>query len=126
MNRLTDLFIAKLGHDFFIYQSMVFSGKIVVSTVKISATVWQVVACLPERLTNEELIYLFFRFPLQQMRRLTRCLWIFLLTPPNLDDDDSDYMYISSGDDDFANDNDDDLDDRRYITFRYYSNSHTG
>lgn len=115
---------------------MVFSGKMVVSTVKTSVTAWQVVACLPERLTNEELINLFYRFPLQQMRRLARCLWIFLLTPTNMemrsryrdddeDDDDSDYTYRSSGDDDFANGDDDDSDDHRYITYRCYSNSHS-
>ncbi|CAM8970598.1 unnamed protein product [Rhodiola kirilowii] len=102
---------------------MVFNSKMVLSTVKVSTGVWQTLACLPERLTNEELVNVFFRFPLQQMRRLARCLLIFFLTPPNSasgssyhEDYDSEYTY-RSGDDDNSDDG--------YITYQYYNESHS-
>lgn len=84
---------------------MVFSGKVVVSTVKISAMALQIVTCLPQRLTNEELINLLFRFPLEQIQRLGRCLCIFVLTPPSLE--------MRSG---YHDNEDDNSDDHRYTT----------
>uniref|UniRef100_A0A7N0THP7 Uncharacterized protein n=1 Tax=Kalanchoe fedtschenkoi TaxID=63787 RepID=A0A7N0THP7_KALFE len=93
---------------------MVFNSQMVVSTAKVSAGVWQALACLPERLTNDELFHVLFRFPLHHMRRMARRLWIFLSTPADPatgssyhEDDDSDYTYRSGDDDDDGDDSDD-------------------
>uniref|UniRef100_A0A7N0UHC2 Uncharacterized protein n=1 Tax=Kalanchoe fedtschenkoi TaxID=63787 RepID=A0A7N0UHC2_KALFE len=103
---------------------MVFSSKMVVSTAKVSAGVWQALACQPERLTNEELFNVLVRFPLHQMRRLALRLWTLLSMPNNPapnssyhEDDDSDYTYRSRDDDDDSDDG--------YSTYLYYNDSHS-
>ncbi|PRQ35794.1 hypothetical protein RchiOBHm_Chr5g0083831 [Rosa chinensis] len=61
---------------------MVFNSLIVVSVAHLSAEAWQHVACLPERLSSRQLLDLVCVIPLQELGRLTLCLWTFLCVPP--------------------------------------------
>ncbi|XP_062011206.1 uncharacterized protein LOC133727819 [Rosa rugosa] len=61
---------------------MVFNSLIVVSVAHLSAEAWQHVACLPEHLSSRQLLDLVCFIPLQELGRLTLCLWTFLCVPP--------------------------------------------
>ncbi|GMN49697.1 hypothetical protein TIFTF001_018865 [Ficus carica] len=75
---------------------MVFNSLLVVSVAHTSAEAWQWLACLPERLSSQQLLDLVLCFPLQQLGRLALCIWTFLCVPPP----DSFYSYSYSSDDD--------------------------
>ncbi|OIT34710.1 hypothetical protein A4A49_14008 [Nicotiana attenuata] len=63
---------------------MVFNSPIIVGVANISADLCQYIACNPERLSSDEVLYLLFCFPCQQFRRFALCLWTFFCFPlPN-------------------------------------------
>lgn len=63
---------------------MVFSSPIIVGVANVSADLCQYIACNPERLSSDEVLYLLFCFPCQQFRRFALCLWTFFCFPlPN-------------------------------------------
>ncbi|CAN4098020.1 unnamed protein product [Withania somnifera] len=62
---------------------MTFNGVLLVSLAKVSAEIWQLLACLPEPISSQQLLDLVICFPLQQMGRLTLCVCTFLCFPPN-------------------------------------------
>ncbi|KAI9075793.1 hypothetical protein K1719_042279 [Acacia pycnantha] len=93
---------------------MVFNSLAVVSVAHVSANVWQSVACIPERLSSEQLLDLVCCFPLQQLGRLALCLWTFLCLPQP----DSYYSYYYSSSDSDDSSTTLDLDE-------YYHHSHS-
>lgn len=70
--------------------NMVFNSLIVLWVANRSADVWQYVACIPDRISSQQLLDLICCFPLQQFGRLALCLWTFFCLPP------SDYYYHTS------------------------------
>ncbi|CAN4109062.1 unnamed protein product [Withania somnifera] len=63
---------------------MVFNSPIIVGVANVSADLCQYIACNPERLRSDEVLYLLFCFPCQQLRRFAFCLWTFFCFPlPN-------------------------------------------
>ncbi|CAK9136732.1 unnamed protein product [Ilex paraguariensis] len=67
---------------FEIIGGMVFSSPLLAGVVNVSANVCQYIACNPERLSSEQVLYLLFCFPFQQFRRFALCLWTFFCFPP--------------------------------------------
>ncbi|KAK4365695.1 hypothetical protein RND71_013575 [Anisodus tanguticus] len=63
---------------------MGFNGVLVVSVAKVSAEIWQLLACLPEQIGSQQLLDLVICFPFQQIGRLALCFCTFLCFPPNL------------------------------------------
>ncbi|MCD7457272.1 hypothetical protein HAX54_034705 [Datura stramonium] len=63
---------------------MTFNGILLVSVAKVSAEIWQLLACLPEPISSQQLLDLVICFPLQQIGRLALCVCTFLCFPPNL------------------------------------------
>ncbi|PIA60059.1 hypothetical protein AQUCO_00400736v1 [Aquilegia coerulea] len=61
---------------------MVFNSVLVVSVAKVSAEIWQYIACNPERLNSEQVLHLICCLPLQQLGRLALCFWSFFCFPP--------------------------------------------
>ncbi|PWA56819.1 hypothetical protein CTI12_AA417920 [Artemisia annua] len=61
---------------------MVFNTVLVTSVATVSADIWQSVACISDRITNEELLDLVICFPLQQLGRFALVVWNFLCVPP--------------------------------------------
>ncbi|KAK9125626.1 hypothetical protein Scep_014472 [Stephania cephalantha] len=74
---------------------MVFNCGVVVSVANLSANLCQHIACNPERLSGHEILDLVCCLPLQQLRRLTICLWTFFCFPPP----DSYFSYSSDSSD---------------------------
>nr|XP_009797310.1 PREDICTED: uncharacterized protein LOC104243757 [Nicotiana sylvestris] len=63
---------------------MVFNSPVVVSVANLSADFCQFIACNPERLSSDQVLYLLFCYPFQQLHRFTLCLWTFFCFPlPN-------------------------------------------
>lgn len=63
---------------------MVFNSPIIVGVANVSADLCQYIACNPERLSSDEVLYLLFCFPCQQLRRFALCFWTFFCFPvPN-------------------------------------------
>ncbi|CAN4099976.1 unnamed protein product [Withania somnifera] len=62
---------------------MTFNGVLVVSVAKVSADIWQLLACLPEPISSQQLLDLVLCFPLQQIGRLSLCVCTFLCFPHN-------------------------------------------
>ncbi|KAI4344841.1 hypothetical protein L6164_012028 [Bauhinia variegata] len=75
---------------------MVFNSLIILSVAHVSADAGQCLACIPERLSSDQLLDLVCCFPLQQLGRLALCLWTFFCLPQP----DSFYSYYYSDDDD--------------------------
>lgn len=65
-------------------ENMTFNGVLVVSVAKVSAEIWQLLACLPEPISSQQLLDLVICFPLQQIGRLALCVCTFLCFPPTL------------------------------------------
>ncbi|KAK4719040.1 hypothetical protein R3W88_017378 [Solanum pinnatisectum] len=63
---------------------MTFNGVLVVSVAKVSAEIWQLLACLPEPVSSQQLLDLVICYPFQQIGRLALCFCTFLCYPPNL------------------------------------------
>ncbi|PIN17874.1 hypothetical protein CDL12_09462 [Handroanthus impetiginosus] len=61
---------------------MPFNSVLVVSTAHISAELWQRVACLPERISSDQLLDLVLCFPLQQLGRWALDVWTYLCVSP--------------------------------------------
>ncbi|XAR70063.1 hypothetical protein NMG60_11001888 [Bertholletia excelsa] len=61
---------------------MVLNSSLVGKVANVSADLCQYIACNPERLRSEQVLYLLFCFPFQQFRRLALCLWTFFCFPP--------------------------------------------
>ncbi|KAL3534031.1 hypothetical protein ACH5RR_007552 [Cinchona calisaya] len=65
---------------------MVLNSRVVVGVANLSANACQYIACNPERLPSDQVLYLLFCFPFQQIRRLSLCFCTFfcfpLLPPP--------------------------------------------
>lgn len=62
-------------------RSMVFNSPLVIRVANVSANACQYIACNPERLPSDQVLYLLFCFPFQQIRRLALCLWTFFCCP---------------------------------------------
>lgn len=92
-------------------KKMVFNSVMVVWVANRSADVWQYVACIPDRLSSQQLLDLICCFPLQQFGRFALCLWTFFCLPPS----DS-YYYSSSNDSDSSSSAPD---------YDYYYDSHS-
>ncbi|KAI3461900.1 hypothetical protein Pfo_018563 [Paulownia fortunei] len=75
---------------------MPFNSVLVVSMANISAEVWQQLACLPERISSDQLLDLVICFPLQQLGRWALYVWTYLCVSPHphphhyVDDSDED------------------------------------
>ncbi|CDP14315.1 unnamed protein product [Coffea canephora] len=54
---------------------MVFNSPVVVGVANLSANACQYVACNPERLPGDQVLYLVFCVPFQQIRRFALYLW---------------------------------------------------
>ncbi|GLT60528.1 hypothetical protein SLA2020_354980 [Shorea laevis] len=73
---------------------MVLNSSAVVATANLSANFCQYIACNPERLDSDQVLHLLCCFPLDQLRRLVRSLWLYLCfdpqnrSPPDSGDDD--------------------------------------
>lgn len=67
-----------------IHKNMTFNGVLVVSVAKVSAEIWQLLACLPEPVSSQQLLDLVIRFPLQQIGRLALFVCTFICFPHNL------------------------------------------
>lgn len=85
---------------------MVFSSIKIVSAAKLSAEVWQKMACFgeQERIEGQQMLDLVLCFPLQQLGRLILCVWTYLCFSPqpyyySYNDDSSD---DSENSDDFS------------------------
>ncbi|KAH0662607.1 hypothetical protein KY284_027538 [Solanum tuberosum] len=63
---------------------MTFNGVLVVSVAKVSAEIWQLLACLPETVSSQQLLDLVICYPFQQIGRLALCFCTFLCYPHNL------------------------------------------
>ncbi|XP_041998196.1 uncharacterized protein LOC121748042 [Salvia splendens] len=80
---------------------MPFNSVLLISTANRSAEVWQQLACLPERISSDEMVDLVLCFPLQQLGRWALYVWTYLCVSPYphrhhyeasyTSDDDSDY-----------------------------------
>ncbi|XP_047968681.1 uncharacterized protein LOC125212526 isoform X2 [Salvia hispanica] len=80
---------------------MPFNSVLLISTATRSAEVWQQLACLPERISSDEMVDLVVCFPLQQLGRWALYVWTYLCVSPYphrhhyeasyTSDDDSDY-----------------------------------
>ncbi|XP_062172465.1 uncharacterized protein LOC133878002 [Alnus glutinosa] len=97
---------------------MVFNSSMVLSVAHVSADAWQFIACMPERLSSQQLLDLICCFPLQQLGRLALCFWTFLCLPPP---DTFYYSYSSSSDGD--EDSDDSSSTVNYNHYYYHSHS---
>ncbi|KAM3323951.1 hypothetical protein P3S67_005102 [Capsicum chacoense] len=62
---------------------MTFNGVLVVSVAKVSAEIWQLLACLPEPISSQELLDLVICFPLRQIGRLALYVCTFICFPHN-------------------------------------------
>lgn len=65
---------------------MVFNSVLMVDVANLSADFWQFIGCISntERLSSDQILYLLFCFPFQQIRRFSLCLWTFFCLPlPN-------------------------------------------
>ncbi|KAL3335179.1 hypothetical protein AABB24_031397, partial [Solanum stoloniferum] len=65
-------------------RNMTFNGVLVVSVAKVSAEIWQLLACLPEPVSSQQLLDLVICYPFRQIGRLALCFCTFLCYPPNL------------------------------------------
>lgn len=74
---------------------MVANSVVIISVAKLSAELWQHIACLPEHVSSEQLLDLVCCFPLEQLGRLALCLWTFFCLPPS---PDTYYYYYDSDD----------------------------
>uniref|UniRef100_A0A7N0T883 Uncharacterized protein n=1 Tax=Kalanchoe fedtschenkoi TaxID=63787 RepID=A0A7N0T883_KALFE len=99
---------------------MVFSSMAVVSVARASADAWQVLACLPERLSSDQLLDLVICFPLQRMSRLALCIWTVFCFSPYPSSYPRYYPADSSSSSDSSSTSDDD--EYRYY---YYSGLHS-
>ncbi|XP_057954756.1 uncharacterized protein LOC131148839 [Malania oleifera] len=93
---------------------MVFNSLLVLSVAKTSADVWQQIACIPDRISPDQLLDLICCFPLHQLGRLAICFCTFFCLPPP----DS-YYYPSNYYDSDSSSSDYDDDDV------YYYDSHS-
>ncbi|KAI6697052.1 hypothetical protein NL676_017171 [Syzygium grande] len=70
---------------------MALNSSLVVSVAKASASACQWIACNPERFGSEEVLYLLFCFPCENLQRFGLSLWACLcfpsLDPPSSDSD---------------------------------------
>lgn len=65
---------------------MVLNSSVVVGVAEVSANLCQYIACNPETLPPNQVLYLIFCFPFQQIRRLALCLCtVFCFPPPGSD-----------------------------------------
>ncbi|KAG2675271.1 hypothetical protein I3843_13G154900 [Carya illinoinensis] len=95
---------------------MVFSSLLVLSVAHVSVDAWQCIACMPERLSSQQLLDLICCFPLQQLGSLALCLWTFLCLPlPN-----TFYPYYSSSEDEDSDDSSSTVD---YNHYYYHTHS---
>ncbi|KAK8657673.1 hypothetical protein V6N13_035900 [Hibiscus sabdariffa] len=73
---------------------MVVNGPVVVAVANLSANLCQYIACNPERLSSEQVLYLIFCLPCTHIGRLAHSFWLCLrFNPPDhhpLSDDDAD------------------------------------
>ncbi|KAF5725720.1 hypothetical protein HS088_TW23G00447 [Tripterygium wilfordii] len=72
--------------------TMVLNGSVVVMVADISANLCQYLACNPERIRSDRVLYLLFCFPFQQFHRLAIHLWSLITfhsnNTANLSDED--------------------------------------
>ncbi|KAL1565707.1 hypothetical protein AAHA92_01400 [Salvia divinorum] len=61
---------------------MPFNSVLLISTANRSAAVWQQLACLPERISSDEMVDLVICFPLQQLGRWALYVWTYLCVSP--------------------------------------------
>uniref|UniRef100_A0A7N0UDB0 Uncharacterized protein n=1 Tax=Kalanchoe fedtschenkoi TaxID=63787 RepID=A0A7N0UDB0_KALFE len=92
---------------------MVFNSMVIVSVARASADAWQVLACLPERLSSDQLLDLVICFPLQQLSRLALCFWTVCCFSPF----PVSYPRYYPGDSDSSSTSDDD--EYRYYYYRF-------
>lgn len=61
---------------------MPFNSVLLASTANRSAELWQQAACLPERISSDEMVDLVICFPLQQLGRWALYIWTYLCFSP--------------------------------------------
>ncbi|KAL8026786.1 hypothetical protein ABFX02_14G051500 [Erythranthe guttata] len=83
---------------------MPFNSVLVAATAEISAAVWQRLACLPERISSDQMLELVVSFPLQQLGRFALFVWTYLCVAPH----PNRHLYYASyyGDDSDGEDSD--------------------
>ncbi|GER41205.1 heme-responsive zinc finger transcription factor HAP1 [Striga asiatica] len=96
---------------------MPFNIVFVASTANLSAAVWQRLACLSERISNQELLDLVLCFPLQQIGRWALSVWTYLCVSPY----PYDHRYYDSDHDSDGGDSSSSSGTRRY-RYYYYDN----
>ncbi|KAK8604499.1 hypothetical protein V6N13_099439 [Hibiscus sabdariffa] len=76
---------------------MVLNSSAVVAIANLSANLCQYIACNPERLSSDQVLYLIFYLPCRHIGRLADSLWLYLcFNPPGhplsdyTDEDDDD------------------------------------
>ncbi|GKB08049.1 hypothetical protein Tco_0836333 [Tanacetum coccineum] len=84
---------------------MVFNTVLITSVATISADIWQSVACISDRITNQELLDLVICFPLQQLGRFAIVFWNFFCVPPAPPEYYA-YSYTTYDDTDYDDDSD--------------------
>ncbi|KAE8661780.1 putative adenylsulfate kinase [Hibiscus syriacus] len=76
---------------------MVLNSSVVVAIADLSANLCQYIACNPERLSSDQVLYLIFCLPCRHLGRLADSLWLYLcFNPP--DHSLSDYSDDDEGD----------------------------
>ncbi|XP_057780226.1 uncharacterized protein LOC130998838 [Salvia miltiorrhiza] len=86
---------------------MPFNSVLLISTATRSAELWQRLACLPERISSDEMVDLVICFPLQQLGRWALYVWTFLCVSPYPHRHHYDAAY-NSDDSDYYDDDDSD------------------
>ncbi|CAM8886553.1 hypothetical protein QQ045_025024 [Rhodiola kirilowii] len=99
---------------------MVFNSTAMISVARASAEAWQVMACLPERLSSDQLLDLVICFPLQQLSRLALCIWTVCCFSPY----PNSYPRYYPGDLDSSSSSSSTSDDEEY-RYYYYSGLHS-
>lgn len=61
--------------------AMVLNCPMMMRVANVSAKACQYIACNPEILPSDQVLYLLFCFPFQQVRRLALCFWTFFCCP---------------------------------------------
>nr|GEX50315.1 serine/threonine-protein kinase pats1 [Tanacetum cinerariifolium] len=100
---------------------MVFNTVLIASVATISADIWQSVACISDRITNQELLDLVICFPLQQLGRFAIVFWNFFCAPPAPPEHYA-YSYSYYDDTDYDDDSDVGYGHGRRVS---YSDSHS-
>ncbi|KAL8480850.1 hypothetical protein ACS0TY_026833 [Phlomoides rotata] len=99
---------------------MPFNSVLLVSTANKSAELWQQAACLPERISSDEMMDLVLCFPLHQLGRWALYLWTYLCYSPY----PHRHRYAASYSDDDASDGDGGAPASYYI-YGYDSSTHS-